>query len=137
MENKATWICECGRKTVQLLNTKIIEKCECGRELKKLEHPDGVIQEFVKAEDWFVKEFDEQNRKLAEVDIQLRQAWWHREQVTRKINELVDKIEQGRRKMQNIVEHGARRMKLLKRQDMKWNFDRNICRFIGTPKEKK
>jgi hypothetical protein len=144
MEQKSYWLCECGKQYEQPLGTvkfPIREICECGKELYKIKDPDGIVTEFVNAEDWFIKEFDEHQNKMTELDIQFRKLSWQREMFNKTITEVVEKIKAAKKTMDNIVEAGARRTKdrdnhsLLKRTNMAWNFIREMRKWAGREKE--
>ena len=138
MEVKSpVWICDCGKQTDQGMNDVIKTKCECGKPLTKLKSPDGVIQEFIEAPEWFVKEFTDQDNAIFGLTNDFGRMNAQRIVMERKIGEQYDKMTNARNKMKNIVEQGAKRLKLTKRQEMSWNYQHNIQRFVGSPKPPK
>ena len=140
----ARWVCECGKKIAQPEGpeAKVIRKCECGKELYKLLEPDGIITEYIKAEIWFVEEFDKQSAKIATAGKTFNQEAFQFITLLKKSFESLDRVSQTQKQMHNIVNHGARRHRdkqnvgLLKRKDMMWNFNRAIQMWMGRLKPK-
>jgi len=145
MEKNAKWLCDCGLTYVQPQgNVKfpIREKCDCGKELYKIQAPDGVIEEFAPAEAWFIKEFDEQNKKMSDITNNCS-GWAGRLfSAQEKVTELRAKFREEERKMHNIVGAAERRhkdhqgTKLSRRQDYNWRFHRALGKWVGVPKPK-
>ena len=145
MEKEAKWLCDCGRTYIQPQgNAKfpIREKCDCGKDLFKIQAPDGVVEEFAPAEEWFLKEFDEQNKKMSGITRDCN--GWAGKLFTAQemVTELRGKFKEENKKMQNIVEAAARRhkdhqgTKLSRRLDHQWRFHRGLSKWVGVPKPK-
>jgi hypothetical protein len=143
MEKKSKWICDCGKEYDQPagdVKFPIREKCDCGKELYKLTEPDGIVTEFVKAEDWFIKEFDEYEEKMVKTKGMYAQHVDVFFKAFDNIAEFRIKIKEQHKKMKNIVEHGARRTRdnkgetLHRRKNMQWSFLRGFKKWAGRPK---
>ena len=132
MENKQPiWICECGKETVQPPKQPPLPTCTCGKPLRKIKSPDGIINEHFIAPDWFINQFDEQNKRNIGYDQAFGQCAYNYFTMLKLTLENFDNLEKGRKAMQSILNDGAKRLRLSQRKDMKWQFHRSIKRWIG------
>lgn len=136
MEKRAIWICDCGKETEQDPKQKPIEKCSCGKALRKIKSPDGIINEHFIAPEWFLKQFDEQDQRMRQSELGFQRAAFQLVGILRGALELYDKVQLGNKAMQRVVDEGVRRLKLNKKE-LQWHFNRGIARFIGFKKPEK
>ena len=131
------WVChDCGKETLQP-EGKVIEYCEpCGTTHSFLVQPDGMVIEYVRAEGWFLKEFEDHAKDIHRLDIEFKRSAFQLVRLQKQVNELADKLEYAEKvKMKNIIEGGLKRHKLLRRQDMNWQWNPAAQRFMGVKKE--
>lgn len=142
-DEKAFWICECGKLTEQPFDKEPIRKCSCGKDLYKIKHPDGVINEYVTTPDFVVADFDKEDAKLRTLSRDLS-IWQDRHfSALDAVTDLRTKVKECNKRINNLLQQGLRGtkdrtgLKLSKRQDMMWHFNRTSKEWLGRPKPPK
>jgi len=135
MPNEAKWVCECGKETVQPQGGRIVERCpDCNSSLSQLREPDGSMTSFVVAPEWFLKEWQEHMAAMQKKDVLFRQLAFQEVEISRQKIEAQENLKSAQKKTRNIIEAGARRLKLLKQKDVDWGFNAGLKRFVGRKK---
>lgn len=130
---EAKWLCDCGIETVQPQNEKMVTHCKCGKEHWRIKRPDGVIEEYIKAPEWWVNEFKERNKHILEKDTAFKQLAYRSVKLQEQVEKAVEDLDEARKKMERSLENALRREKLLKRKDMGWFYNPIIKKFMGVP----